>query len=455
MMQTEGSERCRQWEQAVESFLQERLHAKLDKLPEDDPKRPELIAQFRPGAWIADAARRVSQIQAVTHSLKAIHPNAQGTNLYVDPAGMPSRDVVGSHVLAGGFPSDVVGNAAVLDVYKFLRLEVDARSLLDRLLEGDPETLSALSHDRAKAEEWRLAFVGLIGDRDKELRSHALAKQMYWLVGNDTADDTQYHLLAPLFATSLAQAIHEVLQEYRFGDANKAARAARREHEEYEGVLRDYPALAVRKLGGSKPQNLSQLNSDRGGVNYLLGSLPPQWDQNMPRQLWGVTSVFGPVLTRQADVSAIIRALLRFLQKDPPPNMQTRDRVDRYVDGLIDEIVAMAGGYRRALPAGWTADPRCKLPREEQLWLDPQRAEEDDDFCGEWLRMDWPAQIGQRFGNWLNGRLRTKLPYVGDVEYRHWKNELLVDEQGWARDLAEWRSRLKVPHDIPARRGTL
>lgn len=450
MMQTEGSERRRQWEQAIEGFLRERLHSKLDKLSEGDPKWSELIAQFHPEAWIADAARRVSQIQAVTHSLKAIHPDARGTNLYVNPAGMPSRDVVGSHVLVDGFSSDVVGNAAALDVYKFLRLEVDGRSLLDRLLEGDPEALSALSHDRAKAEEWRLAFVGLVADRDEKLQSHALAKQTYWLVGDDSADDAQYHLLAPLFATSLAQVIHEVLQEDRFGDANKAARAARRERREYEGTLRDYSALAVRKLGGTKPQNLSQLNSERGGVNYLLGSLPPQWDRNMPRHLWGVTSVFGPVLARQGSVSAIVRALLRFLQQDPPSNMQTRDRVDRNVDGLIDEIVSMAGGFRRTLPAGWTVDPRCKLPQEERLWLDPGRAEDDDDFCREWLRMDWPAQIGQRFGNWLNGRLRTKLPYVGDVEHRHWKNELLVDEQGWARDLAEWRSRLKAPHDIPA-----
>lgn len=455
MTQAEGSERGRRWKTAVEGFLQERLRAKLDKLPEDGRNRPELIEQFRSEAWIADAARRVRQIQAVTHSLKAIHPDARGTNLYVDPARMPPRDVVGSHVLADGFSSDVVGNAAALDVYKFLKLEVDGRSLLDRLLEGDPEVLSVLSHDRAKAEECRSAFVSLVLGRAEKLKSHALAKQTYWLVGDDAVDDTHYHLLAPLFATSLAQAVHEVLQEDRFGDLNKAARAARRLHEEHVGVLRDYPALAVRKLGGTKPQNLSQLNSERGGVNYLLGSLPPQWDRNLPRQLWGVTSVFGPVLMRQGDVSAIIRALLRFLQKDPPSNMATRDRVDGYVDNLIDEVVAMAGGFRRSLSEGWTADSRCALALEEQLWLDPLRAKEEGEFRSDWLLMDWPAQIGHRFGNWLNAQLRTRFPYVGDVEHRRWKNELLVDDQDWASDLSEWRSRLTAPRYIPTRGGTV
>lgn len=455
MTQVADDESRERWRGVIWDFLQERLHAKLDKYPEDDPRRLELAAQFRPEVWIADAAHRVEQIQAVTHALKAIHPGARGTNLYIDPAEMPSRDVVGSHLLTGEFSIDVVGNAAALDVYKFLRLVVDGRSLLSWMLEGTPAVLDALSDDQTQAAEWRSAFVSLVRGRDEELKSHALAKQTYWLVGDDAVDDTQYHLLAPLFATSLAQAVHDVIQEDRFGDANKVARAARRQNEEHDGVLHDYPALAVRKLGGTKPQNLSQLNSERGGVNYLLGSLPPRWDRNTPRQLWGVVSLFGTILMRRGNVSNIVGALLRFLQKDPPTNMQTRNRVDAYVDVLIDEVVDMAGGFRRALPAGWTADSRCVLALDEQLWLDPLRAEEEGEFRSQWLLMDWPAQIGHRFGNWLNARLRTRFPYVGDVEHRHWKEELLVDEQGWARDLCEWRSRLKAPHYIPTREGTV
>lgn len=439
----------------VASFLQERLEAKLSKLPADDPKRGDLTAQYQPAAWIEDAARRVRQIQAVTHALKGVHPDARGTNLYVEPSGMTPHVVVGSHVLGADFVSDVVGNAAALDVYKFLKLEADGRTLLDWLSADDPAAVRALSDDETKAREWRSAFVGLTQAREGMAASHALAKQVYWLTGEDAADDAHYHLLAPLFATSLAQSVHEVLQEDRFGDANKAARAARREGKEHEGVFRDYPKLAVRKLGGTKPQNISQLNSERGGVSYLLGSLPPQWDLNVPRQLWGVTSVFGPTLMRHGDVRAILRALLRFLKKDPPSNVETRDRVDAYVGDLIDELVDMAGEIRHSLPKGWTADPRCSLAYEEQLWLDPWRAEDDSDFRGKWMSMDWPAQIGRRFGNWLNARLRTYFPYVGDVEHRHWKKELLLDEDeaGWAHALHELRADLDAPHYIPARRG--
>ncbi|WP_323012452.1 type I-F CRISPR-associated protein Csy1 [Castellaniella sp.] len=453
MAQVINKDRGRRCREVIDVFLRERLQPKLEKLPEDDPKRDDLIAQYQPEAWLEDAARRVRQIQAVTHSLKAIHPDARGTNLYVDPADMPTRQEVGSHVLGVGFSSDVVGNAAALDVYKFLKLEVDGRTLLDWLLADDPAAMQALSSDESKAHEWQSAFISLTQARDDEVASHALAKQMYWLTGEDLADDAQYHLLAPLYPTSFVQAVHDTVQEDRFGEATKAARAARRAGQEHEGVLREYPALAVRKLGGTKPQNISQLTSERGGISYLLGSLPPVWNDNLPRQLWGVTSVFGPVLMRYGSTRISVRALLEFLKKDPPSNVQTRSRVDAYVGDLIDDLVSMAGECQRRLPAGWTADARCVLAREEQLWLDPGRAKENGDFRSEWLFMDWPAQIGHRFANWLNGRLHEHFPSVGDVEHRYWKKELLVDESGWAAALHELRGDLDAPRYIPTRRG--
>ncbi|MDP2222486.1 MAG: type I-F CRISPR-associated protein Csy1, partial [Hydrogenophaga sp.] len=81
----------------ISAFLAERLSSKLDKLDPDDPKRQELHQQFQPATWLEDAARRASQIQAVTHSLKPVHPDAKGTSLYCPPAELASLPVVGSH----------------------------------------------------------------------------------------------------------------------------------------------------------------------------------------------------------------------------------------------------------------------------------------------------------------------------------------------------------------------
>src|SRR5574337_589698 len=90
------------YREAIHAFLQERLNAKLEKLKTDeDGKREDVIAQHQPTVWLEDAARRVQQIQAVTHSLKPIHPDARGTNLYVEPTTLPPLAELGSHALGG------------------------------------------------------------------------------------------------------------------------------------------------------------------------------------------------------------------------------------------------------------------------------------------------------------------------------------------------------------------
>ena len=448
--------RQQEMQAVITTFLQERLQARLDKLPSDDPKRAELISQFQPVVWLEDAARRVRQIQAVTHSLKPIHPDARGTNLYVDPLSLPPLPYVGSHVLGEHFTSDVVGNAAALDVYKFLKLEVDGRSIMGWLLVDDPAAVAALNDDPETAREWRAAFVGLTQEREGAAASHVRAKQMYWLVGGDATDDAEFHLLAPLYATSLAHVVHGVIQEDRFGEANKAARAARRAGEAYDGVLREYRDLAVQRFGGTKPQNVSQLNSERGGVNYLLASLPPIWKRQDIRQPWGLTSVIDHMLLQYQGSRSVLREMLAFLLTDPSPNIETRNRVDDYVNQLIDELVSLGAAVQQAWPVGWSADVRCEIVMEERFWLDPGRAETDDEFRAEWLEMDWPVQIGHRFGNWLNARLQNRLP-VGEVEQRHWKKELLVDESedGWARKLHKLRRMHEAPQYVSVRMGGL
>ena len=434
------------YREAIHAFLQERLNAKLEKLKADEEgKRAELIAQHQPNPWLEDAARRVQQIQAVTHSLKPIHPDARGTNLYVEPRTLPPLAELGSHALGERFVGDVVGNAAALDVYKLLKLEVNGRSLLTALLTQDADALAALHADPAQAEKLRDAFVSLTQPRAEGPSSHTLAKQLYWLSGSDACDDAQYTLLAPLYATSLAHAVHAQVQEDRFGEANKAARQARRERKMHDGVFHDYPDLAVQNMGGSNKQNLGLLNVARGGKNYLLSSLPPQWQASAVRLPVHATSVFDRLFIARPEVRRTVMALRVFLESDPDANLATRERREELLDALVDELVSLAAELQQILPPGWSRDDErfADLHRSEQLWLDPLRAEQPDeaDFAREWLQMDWPAAVGQRFANWLNAQLRGKLP-VGDAEARAWQKELLTDEDGFKQQLRTLRQRL-------------
>ena len=444
------SDRRTQCRAAIDRFLQERCDAKLDKLSADDPLRADVAAQFQRDIWLADAARRVSQIQAVTHTLKAIHPDARGTNLFCQPDALRDRTELDSHALGTEFASDVVGNAAALDVYRFLRIVVDGRTLLDAMQRDDRDLAAALSDDAVAAQTWIKAFVGLIEPRGTPA-THTKAKQVFWLVGDDAFNDADFHLLAPLYSSSLAHAVFLRINDDRYGEAAQAARSARREGRDHPEGYAEYPGLAVQKLGGTKPQNISQLNSERRGVNYLLASLPPTWTVRVQREPWHIDTVF-PRYGRRDAVRELARRLRTFLESDPDPKMDTRDTVESLVDQLVDELVIFAGDLHFNLASGWSADTRCELADEERLWLDPQRAEHDDDFRCRWLWMDWPAVIGRRFGNWLNSQLGDKLPF-GAIEQRHWTKELLVDAE-WLKKVDEQRRKVDRFEPVAAGEAT-
>lgn len=428
----------------IERFLQERRDAKLEKLKDDDTKhdekRDELFQQHQFSTWIEDAARRVSQIQAVTHSLKAIHPDAKGSSLYCQPRSLIQHEVVGSHNLPDDFSLDVVGNAAALDVYKFLKLECEGRTMLELAQEENVDFLAALSQDESQARLWMAAFAALVNASDR-MASHTQAKQVFWLTGDDPLNDADYHLLGPLYASSLAHQVFQTINEDRFGEAAKEAREMRRAGKYHAQGYHDYPDMAVQKMGGTKPQNISQLNSERGGNNYLFASLPPLWKSSTIRPPLHTDSVFQSFGSRK-EVRRVVNELGHFLAADPAKTMATRDRRDDLTGELLDQLHQYAAELHTLEP-GWSASPGCDLVPAEKLWLDPRRAQQDPIFSADWKKREWTQEVRHRFANWLNAQLgkKAKLP-VGDVEHAHWSHVQTSDEQ-LTRQLDENRHWLK------------
>lgn len=405
-------------------FLKKRLDDKLEKIKDDDAAAPatraELHQQFIPATWLEDAARRAGQIQAVTHSLKPIHPDAKGTSLYSPPQTLPALPVVGSHCLGDDFAGDVVGNAAALDVYKFLKQEHQGRSLLALALARDADLAAALSDDPAQAHEWISAFATLAEPRGR-LASHTLAKQLYWLIGNDPHDDAGYHLLAPLYASSLAHSVYQTVQDDRFSEETKAAREAKKAGVFSERPVREYPQLAVQQLGGTKPQNISQLNSERRGNNFLLASLPPTWRPVDRKPLLNTDSMFHRY-SRRDEVKPLVKALLAFFKSDPARNIETRERRAEWVNALIDEFLQFSAELR-SLPPGWSQTPDCHLGSAQKHWLDPDGVAQACAASGQPLPTDSPEQISAAFANWLNAQLRDPLP-MGDPEFLEWRKQM-------------------------------
>ncbi|MFK3771042.1 type I-F CRISPR-associated protein Csy1 [Pseudomonas sp. NPDC089406] len=418
----------------ITQFITDRRDTKLNG--KDDPTT---AAKYDYTTWLADAARRVTQIQAVTHVLKATHPDARGSSLFVAPHSLPARDEVGSHTLGDQFATDIVGNAAALDVYKFLKLPVEGRSLLEWLQQDDADLLSALSPEAEQAKAWATAFKGLVRHGEPVV-SHEKAKQLYWCVGGDVTQNASFHLLQPLFPSSLVHAVHTDINDARFGEANKLARQARRAKQPHPGLYREYRDLVARKLGGTKPQNISQLNSERGGVNYLLASLPPTWKTLPSKPLLTVESAFQR-FQRFEGVQRQLNALCNFIKEEPAatqPNRERRKRIERAL-GLA--LTAFGLTIRSQSTAGWTRDPQCLLPVCEQAWLDPGRAslgvregyeDEDQAFLHAVEQHTWPEAVARNYALWLNGLLLRKGFAVSDTEHQQWARKAMEHTLGFA-----------------------
>ena len=409
----------------VETFIQERLQLKLDKLgDEDDDKRQQLRQDHQRETWLADAARRVTQIQLASHTLKPINPDARGTSIYLSTPFCTDANIVGTHVLGTDRADDVVGNAAALDVFKFLKLHAKDKTLLARFLEKDAALVSALSGDTAQAQAWADAFAGIV-DSKTAAASHTLGKQLYFPVAADG-----YHLLAPLFPTALVHSLHTTLQVDRFSDATKAAREARKSNKDHPQGLREYPNMVVQNFGGSKPQNVSQLNSERGGANHLLPSVPPVWHSEGIKPPLRQASVFdkgGPVRASK-DVRFWTQKLRKFLVKVLEPNNKPiRDKSAAMATEIIYAVLDLSAQIR-CLPSGWSQSEGCRLSAPEKRWLDPdavKEADKADETADATPFIDWRNEVAERFGNWLNAAISTDKTLMGDDEFLEWKHRFL------------------------------
>lgn len=404
-------------EEEVDFKKREELFQKQENLKAE---RQRLIQKFERKSWLESAARRASQIKLTTHAPKYAHPNAKGSSIYVADSSYSGDDaLVGTHTLGAKRVDDVVGNAAALDVYKFLKLEHQGKTILKRVLACDPALAAALSDDLEQASGWMESFAAITGS-DQPAASHKLAKQLYFPI-----NDHDYHLLAPLFPASLVHAVYTHLHEAAFSEEVKQARKARKDGKPFARGYSEYPDLAVQVFGGSKPQNISQLNSERHGENWLLPSLPPFWRNKPVRPPLRVKTVFRWWFGGRPTVRRLTRVLGRFLASTHYNNVYIRRTRAELVDRLGDELLQFAAELQE-LPPGWSAGPECRLDQAEALWLDPRRTEQDKTFAAQRNQGEWQAEVASRFGDWLNRQLnyyqmKYNQPLMGEAEHNEWK----------------------------------
>src|SRR6185437_3283773 len=104
-------------------------------------------------------------------------------------------------------------NKKIYEVFLLLKSKFGEVSILSLLKNGDPDAINALGDTPERSAVLAQKLSKIDEACCPHVASHNFAKQFYWPVvrniGKDynPHDDTNFHLLAPLYATSLAHRV--------------------------------------------------------------------------------------------------------------------------------------------------------------------------------------------------------------------------------------------------------
>lgn len=381
--------------------------------------RERLLEKYQTVTWLTDAAKRAGQISMVTHAPKYTHSDTRSMGILLQPKDIGQADVSEPYLntLSLADPAiDVVGNAAALDVAGLLKLKADGVSLLEQVATGESAALRDLAPSSELLQEWLGGFMQAL--QGKQPASGQLSKQLYFPLSG-----SQYHLLGPLYASSLSEILYDRLTDSFYSDAPKAARQAKKHKRYHPDIAVSYPDIALQGHGGTKPQNISQLNTSRYGRSYLLSSQPPTWKQQL------TPPVGKNAFWREYDRRAwkVAQSLRKYLENilDKTSTKPRRDVRTELVDELMDRLLVFAAEVQNLRgKAGWSQE--SELSSAEQLWLDPHRGNFDAAFKQEREKNDWQTDISKQFASWLNRKISEKSDklFTGDPEFNEWKKLL-------------------------------
>ncbi|ODQ01744.1 type I-F CRISPR-associated protein Csy1 [Salinivibrio sp. SS2] len=395
-------------------------------------KAAPIEAKYEPIRWITDAARRAKQISLATHCPKFTHGDAKATSMLVTEVDKSESRHLTSYSLTDK-AIDAVGNAAAMDVARFLKVNVEGDSLISQLQAGHINALKPLTDDATLLETWRAGFS--LALNDQTLSAHNLIKQTYFPVEED-----KYHLLCPLYSSSLAHTLYNKVRATRFGENVKAIREAKKKQHYHPERWEIFPHTVKQAFGGANKQNISLLNSNRQGEGFLLNAAPPSYQQQ-PENPSKQTSIFNRRLAYQA--SHLLHDFRAFLASltERDRNFATRYRRDHdFILPPTDLVFDYAARVQQQVPAGWSKgadDKACRLKREHALWLDVYNP--DAQFKREREAQDWLDTVASDFAAWLLRQLEDKQHYLlGDTEFDYIRKVFLTQLKAFERDTPQF-----------------
>lgn len=362
-------------DKAIQNYLQERKDLWLAKKIKANSSQQEVAdftqqanLEFSPMEWIASAAKRAKQMSIVSHPSKFSHSSAKTSAIISESHPAPDGFLRSGNVEVS---LDVVGNAAALDVYRFLHVSLeDGRTLLQHL-EGSTDFIEEQFSAIGDYQQLRNDFLE-IKQKQTENTTSDLVKQVYFPVDDD------YHLLSLLNSSGLSIAFKDAIDDMHFSESAKAAKDAKKANE-YSNT--GYAYINERTLigyGGNKPQNISYLNSKSGGVAYLLHTLPP----NLAKRTVSLpTRNFFTQTIRLRFFKSEFMYLHKILE-DQRNNKTLRDRRDEVILSIVYQIGRLLNRVREH-QLGWSdSESYHDLPGWQKIWLDQKYLSERNEKDG-------------------------------------------------------------------------
>lgn len=367
--------------------------------------------------WLVDASSRAKQLSLTSHPAKFIHPNAKVSSIIAKSAKNDDGLLRTGNVAAVDL--DIFGNAAALDVEKFLRLKLqDNQTILQHLEQESDEIKNQFSSSTLSFSDIRKGFL-LIKKSDVNQTSGKL-KQVYFPVGND------YHLLSVLVPSGIVYKLKQKINALRFSDENKLLRNEIKKTTPgaKSGIVTEIYDLTSIGYGGTQPQNISTLNSQNGGVSYLLSSIPPKLTKRRvqpPKYDFFEDCLWNGLF--EQDFKSFHKVL-----EDRKNNKNIRDKRDDIVINSISKVKRLADQIREN--GNWSeSETYDNLPIWQKVWLDEcyLMIRNDDK-----QNHDYQVKAQSYFANWFIGHYKKTLiknKLLGDDDIEHIKGILKQEQE--------------------------
>lgn len=334
-----------------------------------------------PETWLPEklGAPDNKKMRPATHIGKYTHP-------YMDKhvsIMAPSTPRPKGYLCSGNFTTslqDYAGSASELPYSKTMEAEMeDGRPLREHLQEGSHLLKRICNVDDQTLHAWRKEW-GREQEQSRDTRiTDRRLKQIYFPLGGD-----QYQLLSLLPCSVL---IWEL----------KARLNSRRWQEKSNSDTKKSPTAFFNqcqaRYGGTKPQNVSFLNSENGGRAVKLICSPPALNRKyrLPtRNFFNLVrpNRFQRSTDGQVHLWQLFESLYQTLAFDPNTDWARRKKRG-IVRAIIERgIILPAENIRANAPVGWSMNDKYSgIPQEQKSWLDPDCPKEPDEtICEDWQR---------------------------------------------------------------------